>query len=215
VSASCGNLEQQQKQLFYDSVCWLTGTWEVTLGFRWGHVTRCEFNQFHNITLKKLSEVWVLAAIKIPITVSWVMTLCSLVHCYCPRHLSWSLKEGGGRQEWLVWFALRMLYPVLPSKNISPLYTRYKLCARVMVERKPSGRMLLDRPVLGLSSRCINHNVTSQAKITTTETRRQVNWRGQYQLWQPILSSIPDRLPEMDINWTFSHQSGLYAKKGA
>jgi hypothetical protein len=34
-------------------------------------------------------------------------------------------------------------------------------------------------------------------------------------LWQPVLSSIPDRLPVMDINWTFGHQSGLYAKKEA
>jgi hypothetical protein len=34
-------------------------------------------------------------------------------------------------------------------------------------------------------------------------------------LCPPILSSIPDRLPEMDENWTFDTCSGLYAKEGA
>jgi hypothetical protein len=31
----------------------------------------------------------------------------------------------------------------------------------------------------------------------------------------PVLSSISDRVPEMDENWTFYTCSGLYAKKGA
>jgi hypothetical protein len=30
-----------------------------------------------------------------------------------------------------------------------------------------------------------------------------------------VLSSIPDRVPEMDKNWTFDTCSSLYAKEGA
>lgn len=33
-------------------------------------------------------------------------------------------------------------------------------------------------------------------------------------LCPPVLSSIPDRVPEMDENWTFSIISSLYAKRG-
>jgi hypothetical protein len=31
----------------------------------------------------------------------------------------------------------------------------------------------------------------------------------------PVLSSILDRVPEMNINWAFDTSSGLYAKEGA
>jgi hypothetical protein len=34
-------------------------------------------------------------------------------------------------------------------------------------------------------------------------------------VWPPVLSSILDRVPEMDENWTFGVYSGLYAKGGA
>jgi hypothetical protein len=34
-------------------------------------------------------------------------------------------------------------------------------------------------------------------------------------LCPPVLSSIPDRVSEMDENWTFGDYSSLYAKGGA
>jgi hypothetical protein len=36
-----------------------------------------------------------------------------------------------------------------------------------------------------------------------------------YAVCPPVLSSIPDRMPEMDENWTFGVYSNLYAKGGA
>jgi hypothetical protein len=67
----------------------------------------------------------------------------------------------------LIWHFLRMLYSVLQSKNIFPLYAHYEQRVSIKVERTRRCRTLFDRWIPVLSHCCISQPVTPR-KLTCT-----------------------------------------------